>query len=167
MAGLLRADESDYSTELCTLRSLLSDDPLVDTFGLGQIGGALEHAVLECEHLLKSVVEEWRAEADCVRAGGGKSHLKLARPFLLRLFIGGRLLLLGLWSGDMLVEIVDFDSKNGPFDECDTLCHLRDPVRNAVGHDGVCGSDAGVVTCSRGSFRRLRLARKLVLWQRR
>jgi len=79
LSSLLGTDERNDSAQLRALRCLFSDNLLINSLGLGQIGGGLEHAVLEGEHLLEGVVEEWSAEADVLWTTGTESHLKLAR----------------------------------------------------------------------------------------
>lgn len=109
---LLSTNHGDDPTELCALRRLFPDDLVVDAVHPRQVRRALQHAVLQREHLLQRVVQERRAEADRVTRGArgaGQSHFELA-GFLLffRLLVEG--LRLGLWSteGSELVSFLPF-----------------------------------------------------------
>lgn len=85
---------------------MLLDDGLVDGLRLGQVGGRLQHAVLQGQHLLQRVVEEGRGEGDGLAvAAVRQAHLELARLLLAVLHNFLRLLLLGLLAGGVDVSM--------------------------------------------------------------
>lgn len=96
LTGLLRTNESNDTTQLCALSSRFSDDLLIHALLFRQVCCALEHAVLECEHLLKCVVKERCTEADIV--SGVEAHFELARALLLGRLFQDLSILLWLWS---------------------------------------------------------------------
>lgn len=98
---LLGADHGDDPAELGALGGVLLDDGLVDVLALAQVGGRLEHAVLQRQHLLQRVVEEGRGEGDGLPvAAVGQAHLQLARCLLAVLHaVGFGLLRLGFLAG--------------------------------------------------------------------
>lgn len=84
---LLCTNQGNDTAQFCTLRGCLLDDLLIHALLFRQVGRALEHTILEGEHLLQSVVEEGSAKADVAARGSVEAHLEFARTlFLGRLF---------------------------------------------------------------------------------
>lgn len=81
---------------------MLLDNGLVDILRLAEVGGGLEHAVLQLQHFLQRVVEEGRGEGDGLPvAAVGEAHFQLAGRFLAVLDAVGAFegLLLGSLAG--------------------------------------------------------------------
>lgn len=83
LSRLFSTDQRDNPAQLRTLCCMFLHQCVRHTICLGQLGGCLQHAILEMQHLLQRIVKERSREGDRIWRRLIETHLQLSRSFLL------------------------------------------------------------------------------------